>query len=635
MRFPASLRFRLPAAIVALFTVLAISSAYTLYLIDLRKHDYAILNLSGQLRVISHELGASAEQYLQSSVGTDKTSNPAAEPFLNGMRNRMDRYSKIIEGFKKRQLSPELTGRDDELKCSWDKQSRNQLDLAAEDWEWFRSGFNDALGESGNSSLEAAARFVRDRSPVLVQSAKELTTAFQGMMEHKLASIRIWNIVSITAGFLLMVLLLFLLTSRVLKPLQQTTGGFKRVTNGEYGYQVPEQGNDELTEMTRGFNALSSRLNAVFRMTERINRGLTLKETMDVVCREFRSFLPLDWAMLISFRPDGCVRVSAAPDGSISVPEPEAEETSDRCLPDEILQSPHPVIMENLEEQAKTPGSRPLLNRLIEVGLQSAMILPLNTNPDYPSALVIASRQPIAYQQEDRIFMESLAGQVARIIDRTVIAENLIVAVVEGLAKLAENRDPETGDHLIRMSMYASFIAASYIRIYPDEPAVTPDLPGDIRRFAPMHDIGKVGVPDQVLLKPGRLNPDEWGAMKQHPAIGGAVLRRVQEQVKHQGNSIFKVAIDIAEYHHEKFDGSGYPHGLSGKEIPLAARIVTAADVFDALTSRRPYKEPWTVEEAVVELEKDAGTHFDPDVIAAFRDAMPRIRQVYDRLKHV
>lgn len=207
--------------------------------------------------------------------------------------------------------------------------------------------------------------------------------------------------------------------------------------------------------------------------------------------------------------------------------------------------------------------------------------------------------------------------------------------MVEGLAKLAENRDPETGDHLIRMSMYAGYIAASYILIFPDDPESNPELPGDIRRFAPMHDIGKVGVPDQVLLKPGRLNPDEWGAMKQHPAIGGEVLRRVDEQVKQHGKSIFRVAIDIAEYHHEKFDGSGYPGGLSGKDIPLAARIVTAADVFDALTSRRPYKQPWTVEEAVAELEKDAGTHFDPDVIAAFRDAMPRILQVYERLKHV
>lgn len=634
MRLPTNLKFRLPAAIVSLFIVLAVSAAYTLYLIDLRKHDYAILNLSGQLGVISHELGASAEQFLHTANMDPYSAHPAETPFRKGMENRMARYSKIIAGFRERRLSPELTGRDDELNCSWDRESRNQLDLTAEDWDWFVSGFRHAMDNPEEPDVVSAARFVRDNSKVLVQSTRDLTTAFQQMMESKLASIRIWNIASITAGFLIMLLLLYLLTTRVLKPLEQATKGFQRVTSGEYGYQVPERGHDELTKMTRGFNTLSSRLNAVFRMTERINRGLTLKETMDVVCHEFHAFLPLDWATLISFRPDGCARVSTSPDESVSVSEPE-EETGDRCLPDEVLQSPHPVIMENLAEQAERTNAQPFVQQLVGAGLRSAMILPLNANPDYPSALVIASRNPTAYQQEDRIFMESLAGQVARIIDRTVIAENLVIAVVEGLAKLAENRDPETGDHLIRMSMYAGYIAASYIRMFPDDPSSNPDLPGDIRRFAPMHDIGKVGVPDQVLLKPGKLNPDEWGAMKQHPAIGGEVLRRVDEQVKQQGKSIFRVAIDIAEYHHEKFDGSGYPGGFSGREIPLAARIVTAADVFDALTSRRPYKQPWTVEEAVVELEKDTGTHFDPDVIAAFRDAMPRIRQVYEQLKHV
>jgi HD-GYP domain-containing protein (c-di-GMP phosphodiesterase class II) len=636
MRFPTSLRFRLPAAIVALFVVLAVSATYTLYLIDFRQHDYAILNLSGQLRVISHDLKSSARQFLSSRQPGVDSLQATGKPFLKGIQERMHLYDQIIQGFKKRQLSPELTGRNAELKCSWDKQSRNQLDLAAQDWDMFQQGYRQILGNDTQPDANAAALYVRDNASVLMESAKDLTTAFQRMMEHKLATIRLWNRLSILAGLLLMGLLLFLLYTRILKPLERTMTGFKRVTNGEYGHQVAERGHDELTAMIQGFNALSSRLNAVFRMTERINRGLSLQETMETVCAEFRAFVPLDWATLVSFRDDGCSQVSVALGGEIAVDEASEDDlTTERCLPDNILNAPHPVIIDDIKKAATATDAPPFAIRLASAGLCSAMVLPLNANPDYPSALVLASRSADAYRPEDQIFMESLAGQVGRIIDRTVIAENLVVATVEGLARLAENRDPETGDHLIRMSMYASFIASSYIKLFPEAKGVDDSLPRQIRRFASMHDIGKVGVQDSVLLKAGKLNEEEWKEMVLHPTIGGQVLRRCEQQVARQQLSIFGIAIEITECHHEKYDGSGYPDGLKRTDIPLSARIVAAADVFDALTSKRPYKEPWPVEEAIAELEKDAGSHFDPDVIAAFKDALPRILKVYDELKHV
>jgi HD-GYP domain-containing protein (c-di-GMP phosphodiesterase class II) len=150
-----------------------------------------------------------------------------------------------------------------------------------------------------------------------------------------------------------------------------------------------------------------------------------------------------------------------------------------------------------------------------------------------------------------------------------------------------------------------------------------------------MHDIGKVGLGDDILRKPGPLTPAERLTMERHPAIGAEVLRRCEAQVNALGYSIFQIAIDIAEGHHERFDGTGYPARRAGQDIPLAARIVSVADVFDALTSRRPYKEAWPVDEALAMLESNAGTQFDPVVVAAFRRALPRILEVYERFKHV
>jgi putative two-component system response regulator len=171
------------------------------------------------------------------------------------------------------------------------------------------------------------------------------------------------------------------------------------------------------------------------------------------------------------------------------------------------------------------------------------------------------------------------------------------------LAKAAEYRDPETGAHILRMSHYAKHIACNL------------GLPLDqqelLLQAAPMHDIGKVGTPDAILLKPGKLTPEEFAVMKQHAVIGYQVLSSSK-------SALLQVAAQIAHTHHEKFDGSGYPQGLAGQAIPLFGRIVAVADVFDALTSERPYKRAWTVEAAAAMLREGSGSHFDSICVDAF-----------------
>jgi putative two-component system response regulator len=185
------------------------------------------------------------------------------------------------------------------------------------------------------------------------------------------------------------------------------------------------------------------------------------------------------------------------------------------------------------------------------------------------------------------------------------------------LSKAAEYRDPETGAHILRMAHYSELIARAL-----QLPKAEQEL---LLEAAPMHDIGKVGIADHILLKPGRLTPEEFEVMKQHAAFGYEILKGSESRVLQAG-------AEIARDHHEKYDGTGYPNGLVGDAIPIFSRIVAVADVFDALTSERPYKKAWSLERASEHIKASSGTHFDPQCVDAFFgnwDAVLEIRHRY------
>lgn len=173
---------------------------------------------------------------------------------------------------------------------------------------------------------------------------------------------------------------------------------------------------------------------------------------------------------------------------------------------------------------------------------------------------------------------------------------------VTRLARAAECRDPETGAHIQRMAHYSAIITR-----HLGEPAAFAD---EMLLAAPMHDVGKLGIPDSILLKAGRLTPEEFAVMKRHPVIGHEIL-------KDSSSGVLRLGASIALSHHEKYDGSGYPQGLAGGAIPLEGRIVAVADVFDALTSARPYKPAWPLSRAIAFLRECRGQHFDPACVDA------------------
>jgi response regulator RpfG family c-di-GMP phosphodiesterase len=197
------------------------------------------------------------------------------------------------------------------------------------------------------------------------------------------------------------------------------------------------------------------------------------------------------------------------------------------------------------------------------------------------------------------------------------------------LAKVAESRDTDTGRHLERICAY-SLILADELR---KDPAfcgvIDQEFLTNLRQSSPLHDIGKVSISDSILLKPGRLTPDEFSTMKKHAAVGSDIL---QDVVTNRSEATFlKMATVVARYHHERYDGSGYPEGLAGKSIPLAARIVALADVYDALTSERPYKEAYSPEVTRTMIINQSGLHFDPNIVDAFLRRFDDFVAIHDR----
>jgi len=224
--------------------------------------------------------------------------------------------------------------------------------------------------------------------------------------------------------------------------------------------------------------------------------------------------------------------------------------------------------------------------------------------------------------KKNRDNLESLVQQ------RTIELLLTKKATITGMTVMAERRDPETEGHLERTKRFVKCLAEELSSSYPEE--LTEEGIDLLYQSAPLHDIGKIGIPDRILLKPASLTREEYEEMKNHTLIGSTIINEAEKDLG--ANSFLHMAREISESHHENWDGSGYPHGLKGQEIPLSARLMTVADVYDALVSKRPYKEPFTHEQAMgIIFKGDSRTkpeHFEPMVLAAFRERNQAIDKI-------
>ena len=263
------------------------------------------------------------------------------------------------------------------------------------------------------------------------------------------------------------------------------------------------------------------------------------------------------------------------------------------------------------------------------------------TKPIKPT--VVLSRVQVhveVKQARDRLKSQNawLEAEVKRRMRDNLLIQDVSLAA---MAQLAETRDSDLGNHIARTQSYVETLAR-HLQKHPDYgKQLDENALKRIVKAAPLHDIGKIGIPDNILLKPDKLDPDEWSCMQTHCQVGGnAIERAITATLPHYDTAsteskpesllFLEVAKEIALFHHEKWDGSGYPFGLACEQIPLSARLMALADVFDALTTPRVYKRPWSVEEATALIRDQRGKHFDPAVVDAFEAELStfiRIRQ--------
>ncbi|GAB7219526.1 two-component system response regulator [Vibrio comitans] len=223
---------------------------------------------------------------------------------------------------------------------------------------------------------------------------------------------------------------------------------------------------------------------------------------------------------------------------------------------------------------------------------------------------------PIAKQRiETHLALSNQNKQLySKVKEQTRVIKQTNVELLKRLGRAAEYKDNETGMHVLRMANYAYILARSC--------GMSDEHADILKEAAPMHDIGKIGIPDSILLKPGKLDPEEWDVMRTHVQIGVDILGDCED------SKLMEMARTVALTHHEKWDGSGYPNGLEGEYIPLVGRICAIADVFDALTSARPYKQPWSVEDALQFLDEQKNKHFDAELVDLFLEQEVKVREI-------
>ncbi len=391
----------------------------------------------------------------------------------------------------------------------------------------------------------------------------------------------------------------------------------------------------KLNDERNNFVEQLTQINSVISM---LNSGMELEKIFKNLNKTLRRIIPFNrFALALIDEMSGrVVTKMVESDKEILLRPGDSFPLEDSSL-GKVAESKEFMRIDNLDKYIeKNPNSK-TSRILLEEGMRSTLALPLIIENRTRGFLLFASVTPHFFKEEHLFFLRSLSGQIALSVQRAELLEELEMhtknlehlvklrsfellktqkTTIFALSKLAETRDADTGAHLERIRKY-SVLIAQILKYSGHESEISNQYLRDLYDSSILHDIGKVGIPDSILMKPGSLTHEEFEIIKGHTVIGYNALKTASEELG--DDSFLRMAMDITLCHHERWDGLGYPKGLKGNEIPLAARIVSIGDVYDALTTKRPYKEPYSHERAIA-IMKDKEVRFDPILFKIFLD---------------
>ncbi len=379
----------------------------------------------------------------------------------------------------------------------------------------------------------------------------------------------------------------------------------------------------ETENLAKGFNSMARRME-LYRLVLNAGNSTTMHEFIKELFNGLKKFFKVNRVAIADVEEDKLmVNVVLSDSPKLIVNEGFIHQVDTACLNE--LKTKRALVVNDIGTYLrKHPNS--YMNFIYDEDMRSAVMLPLYVESRCVGILFLNSFQKNAFEDGDIKDLKVVPEILGNIYKNISTIQNLILSTVIGFTKLVEKKDEETGDHLIRMGLYSRVIAQEMAKNPIFFEIMGSKFIEQIYKQAPLHDIGKVGVPDYILQKPGKLSDDEFEVMKIHTITGYEILNSISSKSQ---EDFFEVGRKIARFHHERWDGKGYPDGLMGKNIPLCARIVAVADVFDALTIKRPYKVAFDYNRSVSIIIKESGTHFDPEVVNAFIKAQSVIKNLY------
>lgn len=291
----------------------------------------------------------------------------------------------------------------------------------------------------------------------------------------------------------------------------------------------------------------------------------------------------------------------------------------------EILKQGKPRIVPDMN--IFQDGKRPHTKKIGAQGYAASYTMPMYIDGVFFGFLFFNSYQTDVFNEENLHYLDLIGHLVIMVVGHDLTSMRNLVATVKTAKDMVNRRDDETGAHLNRIAHYSRLIALKLADIYD----FTDEYIEKVFLYAPLHDIGKISIPDHILLKPGKLTDEEFEHMKTHTIIGREIIDNMLGNFELHNFTSTEMLRNIAEFHHESVNGKGYPHGLSGKDIPIESRIIAVADVFDALTSKRPYKMAWDNDDAFAMLEKLSDQKLDSDCVEALLDSRSEIEEIQQR----